>query len=309
MSAPSGLPNGVSVVLPNYNGRCLLEKNLPSIVVALNLVRIPSEIIVVDDCSTDDSISFVALHYPHIKIIESETNRGFSTTCNRGIAAAKYKYLCVCNTDVTFSENYLQLCIEKLGPEELFAVKGSIINYGRNKEDVINTESSTLMFFRRGFFKFKTREEIPGKPFKYEISKLGCCFVCRTTDLQKLGGFDEIYSPYYWEDCDLAVRALKNGLRLEFLPDAIVWHQLSSTINTYRSKSNRKVVSNRNKFIFAWRHMDTVSEWFSHTLYLGMSLVTRWLVFDWYYYVGLVYALGRFVKCAYRNQPPLILNP
>lgn len=42
-------------------------------------------------------------------------------------------------------------CLESLESREVFAVKGSIVNYGRDMDDVLNIESSTLMFFRRGF--------------------------------------------------------------------------------------------------------------------------------------------------------------
>ncbi|KAA3627986.1 MAG: glycosyltransferase [Proteobacteria bacterium] len=295
MLRSNNFPPGISVVLPNYNGKHLMEKNIPSILKALDQVDMPWEIIVVDDSSTDDSIVFLQSCYPQISVVASSVNRGFSTTCNNGIARAKYKYTCISNTDVTFAENYFEVCISALEKGELFAVKGSIVNYIDDPGKVLNIERSTLMFFKRGFFKFKTREEIPGKGYKYELSKLGCCFVCRTSDLWILDGFDEIFTPYYWEDCDLAVRAIKSGMIVKYLPEAIVWHQLSSTIGAHRSRTNRKIVSNRNKFIFTWRHMDTAMEWRVHLLFLAGSLLTRWVAMDWQYYVGLFYAVGRLL--------------
>ena len=95
------MTNSISIVLPNYNGRHLLEKNLPSIVEAL--AGFDHEIIIVDDCSADDSVEFIQRSYPDIKLIQNEVNLGFSTTCNTGIFAAKYPLLCVANTDVTFT--------------------------------------------------------------------------------------------------------------------------------------------------------------------------------------------------------------
>lgn len=290
------LPIGISVVLPNYNGRKLLEKNVPSLKAALCQLSIPWEIIVVDDCSSDDSITFLRDVYPEIRILTNRINCGFSPTCNKGIANAKYRYTCVSNTDVTFSEAYFKCCVSNLESGKSFAIKGTIINYADEIDDVLNIERSTLMFFKRGFFKFKTREEIPGKDYKYELSKLGCCFVCRTLELRDLDGFDEIFTPYYWEDCDLAVRAIKSGMIVEYVPEATVWHQLSSTIGTHRSRTNRKIVSNRNKFIFAWRHMDTAMEWGSHFVYLVGSLLTRWVAMDWQYYAGFFCAVGRILR-------------
>jgi len=60
-----------------------------------------------------------------------------------------------------------------------------------------------------------------------------------------LKGFDEIYSPFYWEDCDLAIRALEAGYQLLYLPESRVYHQSSSTISTYRSHNRRRLVSNK----------------------------------------------------------------
>ena len=80
------MSHSISVILPNYNGSHLLEENLPYLIESLG--NIPNEIIVVDDCSTDNSIDMLKYKYPDIKIIASESNEGFSATCNKGIKAA-----------------------------------------------------------------------------------------------------------------------------------------------------------------------------------------------------------------------------
>ena len=79
--------DSISVILPNFNGRGLLEKNIPSLFEALG--DIDNEIIVIDDCSSDDSVQFLKETYPAIKVIRNEINLGFSATCNKGIKAAK----------------------------------------------------------------------------------------------------------------------------------------------------------------------------------------------------------------------------
>ena len=76
----------LSVILPNYNGRQLLQRNLPSLFTALK--GLEHEVIVVDDCSGDDSVSFLQQHYPQITLIQNPHNLGFSATCNAGIKAA-----------------------------------------------------------------------------------------------------------------------------------------------------------------------------------------------------------------------------
>jgi GT2 family glycosyltransferase len=109
----------------------------------------------------------------------------------------------------------------------------------------------------------------------------------------RLKGFDEIFSPFYWEDADLAQRALNNGYKLLYLPEARVYHQASSTIGNYRTYTLRRLVSNRNKFLFSWHHLDTRRVWLSHIPITVFNLMFRWLVLDWKYYAAFFWAATR----------------
>ena len=86
--------NSVSVVIPNFNGRQLLERYLPAVEIALRHPSVSaSEIIVSDDCSTDDSVAFLHKNYPNVIVIESARNEGFAPASNRGIARATMDYV------------------------------------------------------------------------------------------------------------------------------------------------------------------------------------------------------------------------
>ena len=74
----------ISIVLPNYNGKELLEFNLPFIYKAFKKGSFSFEIIVVDDCSTDNSVDFLQTDYPEIKVIKSDNNCGFSALDHPG---------------------------------------------------------------------------------------------------------------------------------------------------------------------------------------------------------------------------------
>ena len=80
----------ISVVIPTYKGKALLAQNLPSVFHALEQATTIFEIIVVDDASLDDTAAFLQEHYPSIKLLSNETNKGFSPTINKGIFAAQY---------------------------------------------------------------------------------------------------------------------------------------------------------------------------------------------------------------------------
>ena len=283
----------ISIVLPNYNGRKLLEKNLPSVFNAVK--RYSHEIIIVDDNSNDDSVYFLEQSYPQITIIRSDVNCGFSSTCNKGISASKMDLVCIVNTDVTFTDDYFDNAAKYFTQPDIFAVKGDIINYRDNFSDVINIEKTSLLYYKRGFLRFNQRTEPDSKAFSAKINSqfvlLGCCFVCRRDILQSLNGFDEIYSPFYWEDADLAIRSLEDGYRLIYDKDCRVYHQLSSTFSNYRSNNHRRLISNRNKFIFTWRHLHETKDWFTHISYTSLNVLTRWITLDWRYYVAFIMAL------------------
>jgi len=289
----------ISVILPNYNGSSLLLSNIPSIVIALQNAQCDYEIIVVDDCSTDNSVDMLKKEFPFIKVIINKTNQGFSYTCNRGIFNAKNLILCIVNTDVTFTPNYFANGLEYFDNENIFAVKGDIINYQNNINEVVSIEKTAKLFIKRGFLRFDKKAEYIPNSFNGEVGGqfvlLGCCFLCNREKALELKGFDEIYSPFYWEDSDLPLKALRKGFELAYEPLCVVYHQTSSTIPNYRSKAQRKLVSNRNKFIFSWKYLQGSGQWIRHIFYTFFNLITRWIILDWKYYVAFFNALQRII--------------
>ena len=289
--------NSISVILPNYNGKALLLSNIPSIIVALEQTNCDFEIIVVDDCSTDDSVEMLSKQFPLVKIIVNEINQGFSATCNRGVFAAKLPFVCICSTDVTVENDYFLNALPHFKNPNLFALKGNIVNYTSTIDNIDNTEKTSQLFFKRGFFRFNNRVEFNFRPLTGKLSEqfvlLGCVFICNREKMLHLKGFDEIFSPFYWEDSDLAIRALRSGYDLVYEPNCVVYHQTSSTISNYRSYNKRRLVSMRNKFLFSWRHLDSPKLWINHIGYTFISLLTRWVILDWKYYTAFFNALLR----------------
>jgi len=289
------MSHSISVILPNYNGSHLLEENLPYLVESLG--NITNEIIVVDDCSTDNSIDMLKQKYQDIKIIASESNEGFSATCNKGIKAASNELLCIVNTDVRFTADYFLNAIKHFEDTSLFAVKGDIINYQGDISNITTTETAPVLYYKKGFLRFNhgikpLDNEMTGKINEHFVL-LGCCFVCDRKKALELGGFDEIYSPFYWEDADLAMRALEKGYKLLYRPECRIYHKTSATIGATRKKWHRQLVSYRNKFLFTWRHLHGNTDWALHAVFTLGSILTRWLILDWKFYTALVWATWR----------------
>jgi GT2 family glycosyltransferase len=284
----------ISVVLPNYNGVGLLERNLPSLICALD--GFEYEIIVVDDASSDESVSFVKVTYPEIIVVRHEKNKGFSGACNSGIFRSSKALICVSNTDVTFRQDYFQKIIPSIHGD-VFAAKGRIRNE-TEEGTFLNFDTIARSHMKRGLWRFdKTVDDSETRDFSPELGGLfpllGCCFVADGAKFKSLGGFDEIYSPFYWEDSDLPFRAMRAGYGLRYVPEAEVIHQVSATINRFRRKNFRKLISDRNKFLFTWRHMYSSRQWTSHLAFCTFSILARWLKLDWSYYLAIILALQK----------------
>jgi len=97
----------ISVVIPNFNGRKLLEDCLKSIQSSVISHRSSIKIIVVDNGSTDGSVEFVKKNFPKVRIIELDKNYGFAKAVNVGINSAKREHIALLNNDTKADENWL----------------------------------------------------------------------------------------------------------------------------------------------------------------------------------------------------------
>ena len=97
----------LSVIILNYNVRYFLEQCVLSVQKALE--GIDSEIIVIDNASSDASCEMMKTKFPHIKLIENKDNLGFPKGNNIGVAQAKGKYICILNPDTVVPAYFIQI--------------------------------------------------------------------------------------------------------------------------------------------------------------------------------------------------------
>ncbi len=92
----------ISVVIPNYNGQKLLAKNLSKVIAVCK----NCETIVVDDASTDDSVQFLQIKFPKVKIVKHKKNKRFAVACNSGVKAAQGEIVILLNSDVVPEKDF-----------------------------------------------------------------------------------------------------------------------------------------------------------------------------------------------------------
>ena len=251
----------VSIVIPNFNGEDLLRKNLPKVLAASqNPKNAVAEIIVVDDCSQDDSVKLLKKDFPSVRVIRHRVNRGFSAAVNTGVRSARSALVCLLNTDVLPSKDFLVKVLKHFGDQKVFAVSLSEEGYSWAKG-----------FFQEGFVEHEPGPRTKRAHFTFWVS--GGSGVFRRSYWLKLKGMDEeLFSPFYWEDVDLSYRAAKRGWKLLWEPDSLVKHKHQGTIGKW-PKKKRQRIEERNQLIFIWKNITSPNLFKKHLTGLAKRLI------------------------------------
>ncbi|MDQ6678892.1 MAG: glycosyltransferase [Acidobacteriota bacterium] len=253
----SSMPSTASatVVIPNWNGRDLLAKYLPSVTEAM--AGNPSnEILVVDNGSHDGSAEFVRQNFPLVRVLGLERNLGFGGGSNAGFRAAKNDIVVLLNSDMRVDPGFLAPLLQGFTDPQVFAVSCQIFLSDPNKrrEETGLTEG----WWQDGALRVSHREDP-------EVDALFPCFYggggsC-AFDRKKfldLGGFDELFAPFYLEDTDLGYLAWKRGWKVLYQPASIVYHEHRGTIGkTFRNAYIQNVLK-KNFILFCWKN---IHEW------------------------------------------------
>lgn len=275
------IEKGISTIIPNYNGRQLLEVILPPLMVSLERSGLKNEIIVVDDCSTDDSICFLEQHYEKIKIIKNRVNKGFSYSMNKGIKASQFTLLFFLNSDVIVTPTYFETQVPYFEKPDTFGVMGRMI--GWDDDDI--QDGGKYPYFELA--KIKTSgnyipvDPVPEQKF-YSMYLSGANALVSRQKVLILNGFDEIYSPYYVEDYDLSLRAWRLSWKCYYDNFAVCRHKVSVSIKSAASKKYVAKIYNRNKMFLHAIHLHGAPKvlWY---IQLFFEAVFRAITFQWYY--------------------------
>lgn len=273
-------PFAVSVVIPNYNGRPLLAKNLPAVRQACP----EAELVVVDDASTDDSVAFLRKNYPQIKVVVHPQNLRFAAACNSGVAAAGGRIVVLLNSDVVPAKDFLGPLVSHFTDPQVFAV-------GCLEKDVVGSQvilsGRAEGEFKRGFLVHRRAAD---QTKTDTLWAAGGSLAVDRQKWQKLGGMDVLFRPAYWEDIDLSWRAKKRGWKILFEPGSVVNHHHESTNLSALGRRQMTVFAYKNQFLFVWKNGD-LKMLTQHLFWLPYHFFKALLRTDELFFKGFVLAL------------------
>lgn len=241
-----------SVIIPNWNGHGLLQSFLPSVVQAL-AGNPDNEIIVVDNASMDGSVALLRDHFPQVKILRMRQNAGFGGACNAGATAARNDIVVLLNNDMRVEPNFLPPLLDKFCDPHLFAVSSQIFfsDPNRRREETGLTET----WWEKGQLGV-THHIDPAirEAFPCAYPGGGSSAIDRRKFLE-LGGFDELFRPFYYEDTDLGRLAWTRGWSVLYEPNSIVHHEHRGTIGRKFKSGYVKQVIRKNALLYCWKNI------------------------------------------------------
>ena len=237
----------VSVIVVNYNGLSFLKGCFDSLLASASP---DTELLMVDNGSTDESVVFMERHYPRVRIIKSATNLSYSGGNNLGIRHARGQYVVLLNNDTEVTPGWLEPLLDELGSDErIAACQPKILDMTNRKAFEYAGAAGGFMDrlgypFLRGRI-FDTVEEDTGQ-YQSPVDLFwtsGVAMAIRRDVLDEAGMLDEDFV-LHMEEIDLCWRLHLLGYRMRVRTDAVIYHYGGGTLG--REQASKMYYNHRN---------------------------------------------------------------
>ncbi len=205
------------------------------------------EIIVVDNASTDGTISWLKEQSDIITIFNKD-NLGFPKGCNQGIEIAQGSEVLLLNNDVIVTPKWLEQMLEALYSSEKIGAVGPVTNYAPGQEVTVTyqNEAEMVSFASEVTEKFKNK-------WSQKTKLIGFCLLFKKSVLDEVGLLDELFTPGNYEDDDISFRILLAGYKLLLCHNVFIHHFGSVSFKTDSIKSTDLLKENELKFLDKWK--------------------------------------------------------
>jgi GT2 family glycosyltransferase len=253
--------SGVAVVILNYNGKAFLAEFLPGVIAHSG----DCEVIIADNCSTDDSVNFLQHNYPALRLIQIPNNRGFSAGYNYALAQIKTTYYILLNSDVAVTPKWTTPIIEMMEKDAtIAAAQPKILAHHRKTHfEYAGGGGGYIDYLGYPFCRgriFETLEEDHGQydDVKQVFWATGACLFIRASVYHELGGLDDDFFAHM-EEIDLCWRINSAGHKVMYHGQSTVYHVGGGTLP--KSNPKKTYLNFRNGLSLLFKNYDTVDLW------------------------------------------------
>ena len=246
----------VAIVILNWNGRKMLEQFLPSVVENSSS---DAEVIIADNASTDDSISFLKQNYPQLRIIVNDKNYGFAEGYNRALEQVDADYFVLLNSDVEVTPNWIAPVVEYMEADEKCAIcQPKLLSYyNRDTFEYAGGAGGFIDYLGYPFCRgriFTTLEKDHGQyndPCEVFWATGAAMFV-KASVYKQLGGLDNDFFAHM-EEIDFCWRAKNNGYKVCYCPQSTIYHVGGGTLPA--SSPFKTFLNFRNNFALLFKNL------------------------------------------------------
>jgi GT2 family glycosyltransferase len=222
-----------AVVVLNWNGKEWLEKFLPNLV---NHSQVAT-VFVADNASTDDSVDYVKINFPTVKIIVNAINGGYAKGYNDVLKQINAEYFVLINSDIEVTAGWLSPIISLMDSDKQIAsCQPKILNYNsKTKFEYAGASGGFIDNLGYPFCRGRIFDDLEQDKGQYNDAvevfwATGACFFVRSNHFWELGGLDEDFFAHQ-EEIDLCWRLKNKGYKIMVQPKSVVYHVGGGTLN------------------------------------------------------------------------------
>ena len=290
----------VAIVILNWNGRHYLQQFLPSV---LQTTYPDFEIIVADNASSDESVSFLTETYPQIRVIQLTENFGFAKGYNEALKQVRAEYYVLLNSDVEVTAGWLDPMVRLLDADKTIAACQPKLLAYKNKTlfEYAGAAGGWLDQYGYPFAKGRIFDVCETDTGQYDQQEpvfwaSGAAMFIRSSVYHDMKGFDNYFFAHQ-EEIDLCWRIQLAGHKIYSCPQSIVYHVGGGTLP--HGNSRKTFLNFRNNHIMLFKNLPGFKKWWNTLFRLFLDAVSAWkglLTGDGGYFVAILRAHVAFFK-------------
>ncbi len=240
----------VSIVIPVYNQFSYTYGCLAMIL--KNAGNVPYEVIIGDDCSTDETKDILAC-VKNIKVARPKENCRFLLNCNNAAKKASGEYIYFLNNDTNVQPGFLTSLVETIESDPTIGMVGSKLVYPNG----MLQEAGGILWKDGSAWNYGYKGDANASEYNYRKEAdyiSGAAIMIKKSLWEEIGGFDTRFVPAYCEDSDLAFEVRKHGYKVVYDPFSVVVHYEGISNGTDINSGLKKYqVDNTKKFYEKWK--------------------------------------------------------